>query len=112
MAPCKFARLQYKAASIKGPNDAPKPAQAYDTTLKMEEFSSIAIKIPNNKITTSVILATINTEVSLAFFFSKPLYMLLETAEPASSNYDDAEDIVAAKIPDITTPAINDGSRI
>ena len=46
IAPCFVVRRQYRLNSVSGPNEAPKPAQAYDTTLKMTEFSSQATKQP------------------------------------------------------------------
>ena len=61
MAPCLFVRRQYSANSVSGPKLAPKPAHAYDTTLKITEFSSHATKIPNSNTAASVMRDTMST---------------------------------------------------
>ena len=70
--PCSVVRFQYRENSTRGPNDAPNPAHAYDTTWKIDEFSSSAITIPKIKMTTSVNRATIMTCASVASFFISP----------------------------------------
>ena len=38
IAPNLLVRRQYSEQSISGPNEAPKPAHAYETTWKIDEF--------------------------------------------------------------------------
>ena len=43
-APARVVRLTNSAANITGPNAAPNPAQAYDTSPNTDEFGSRAIQ--------------------------------------------------------------------
>ena len=61
IAPYLLARRQYSEASISGPNEAPRPAHAYETTWKIEEFWSNATTMPKTNMTSSVMRATIIT---------------------------------------------------
>ena len=56
-APVLVVLLQNKENSITGPKDAPKPAQAKDTMVKIELLGSLAIKAAITAIITTVSLA-------------------------------------------------------
>ena len=61
IAPILVILFQNKEKSITGPNVAPKPAQAKETTVKMTLFSSKAIITATNATIRRVILETIKT---------------------------------------------------
>lgn len=46
MAPARVVRFRNREKSTSGPNVAPKPAHANDTSVKMMLFSSSAMSIP------------------------------------------------------------------
>ena len=52
---------------------------------KMEEFWSMARKMPRSRMTVSVMRATIMTWLSVASRLMRPLKMLVATAEPEMS---------------------------
>lgn len=64
--------FQNKEKSMMGPNVAPKPAQAKETTLNITLFSSKAIIIATSATIRRVILETIKTCLSVASFLIIP----------------------------------------
>ena len=111
MAPYLLVRRQYSEVSISGPKDAPKPAHAYETTWKIEEFWSKATTMPKMNMTSSVMRATIITWRSLALRWSRPWKMFSAMAEAPMIMYEDEELIDAAKMPDTTMPHMKLGSN-
>ena len=105
-APWRLQRLQNRAKSITGPKAAPKPAQANDTTRKIE-LSGLSAK--NTAITAIAITAP---RAIRRFFFSDsfrpntPRSRFCVTAEAAASSCASAVDIVAARMPARISPAM------
>ena len=110
IAPYLLVRLQYSEVSISGPKDAPRPAHAYETTWKIEEFWSNATTMPKMNMTSSVMRATIITWRSVALRCSSPRKMFSPTAEAPMIMYEDEELMDAAKMPDTTMPHMKLGS--
>ena len=110
MAPDLVVRFQYRLKSVSGPNEAPRPAQAYETTLKMIESSLQATAMPKSRTQASVMRLTMSTWLSVASFLKTPRKMFSATDEPVISRYDEALDIEAARMPETTRPQRKPGS--
>ena len=92
-----------------GPKDAPNPAHAKETIPNTELLESHARNIPITAIRIRLIL-----EITRAFFLSilRPMNFTrisFATEDEAARSCESAVDIVDARIPDRTTPAINAG---
>ena len=72
MAPSLVVLFQKSEKSIRGPNAAPKPAQAKLTIVKITLSSSSAIIAPKRAIRMSVMRLTLITLLSSAFFLKIP----------------------------------------
>ena len=83
IAPARVVRFQNSENSIIGPNVAPKPAHAKETTLKMTLSSSQAIAMPISAITIKMMRDTHITCLSEAPFLNTPSYRFFENAEEA-----------------------------
>ena len=105
IAPALLTLFQKSENKIIGPNVAPNPDHANETTSKITLFSFHAIAIPTAVITRSIILESFITCLSVASFLIIPSKRFFETAEAAMRRYESEELIVAARIPAITTPA-------
>ena len=109
MAPALVVRFQNSANSTSGPNAAPKPAHAKDTTRKMELSSSSAMKTAITEM-----MMTDARAISIAFFWEsftlkKEMKISCEAEEDAAKSCESAVDIVAARIPERITPATSAG---
>ena len=98
-------RFQNSENSTTGPNAAPKPAHAKDTTRNTELEGSHARMTPITAMTTTVSRATI---ISVLLFSLMPKTFWersCETLEAAVSSWLSAVDMVAARIPERIIPA-------
>ena len=103
IAPALVVFSQNSEKSMIGPNVAPNPAQAKDTTLNMTLFSSSAINIATKDMQRSVILVTRSTALSSASLLISPWYMFLDKEEADNNRYESAELMIAANMPASTT---------
>lgn len=110
IAPALVVLFQKSDKIMSGPNVAPKPAHAKDTTWNITLRSSKAIIMPNRDIARSVIRDIIIICLSVASLLIIPLKISRDSADEAMSRYESDELIVAARIPDMITPASSGGS--
>ena len=92
-------RFQNSARSITGPKVAPKPAQAKDTTRKIELEGSLAKIAPSIATPTTVMRATSMFFLSESFTPKTSSSRFCVTPEAAASSCASAVDIVAARMP-------------
>ena len=92
-----------------GPNDAPRPAHAYETTSNTELLGSSAITNAIAAITTIEIFETSKTCFSVASFLIRRLKMSVAKDDDATKSCESAVDIIAARIADNIMPATTGG---
>ena len=106
IAPQRLQRFQNRAKSMTGPKVAPKPAQAKETTRKIELSGSLA------KIAPRIATPTTVRRAASMLFFSDSLTpktsrrRFCVTPEAAASSWASAVDIVAARMPARISPAM------
>ena len=108
-APHLLQRFQNRERIITGPKVAPKPAQAKETTRKMELVGSLAKITPRMATPTTVRRAMSIAFLSLSLMPSTSLMILWVTPEAAASSCASAVDMVAARIPAMMMPAMMAG---
>ena len=105
-APCRFIRFQNRARIITGPKAAPKPAQAKDTMRKTELLGFQARRMPTMAMPTTVSRAAVMEAFWLSFTRKKSWTRSWETPEAAVRSWESAVDMVQARMPAMTMPAI------
>ena len=105
MAPARLERFQNRERSMTGPNAAPKPAQAKETTRNTELSGFHASTRPTSAMPMTVSLATSSDFFSLSRMPRNSTAMSCETLDAAASSWESAVDMVAARMPARITPA-------
>ena len=105
-APALLDRFQNRDSSIVGPNVAPKPAQAKETTRKTELLGFQARTMAIMAMPITVALAMIMFFLASILMPRKSCIRSWDTEEAAASSWESAVDMVAARIPARITPAI------
>ena len=105
-APCLFARFQKSEKSITGPNAAPKPAHANETTRNTELLGSHASTMPISAMPMTVARAA---SIVVRWFILMPNECCMrscDTLDAAAKSCESAVDIVAARMPERMMPAM------
>ncbi len=105
IAPYLLERFQKRAASITGPNAAPKPAHANDTIPNTELLGSQAITTPRIAITISTDLAISMDCFSERLILNTPLRKFSDILEDAARSCESDVDMVHARMPAKMIPA-------
>ena len=109
-APCLFARFQKSEKSITGPNAAPKPAHANETTRNTELLGAHASTMPIRAMPMTVARAA-NIVVRWFIFMPNECCMRsCDTLDAAAKSCESAVDIVAARMPERMMPAMTASS--
>ena len=105
-APCLLVRFQNRAKRTTGPKAEPKPAQAKETIWKTELSGFQARKMPTMAMPMTVPRAASMEALGLSFLPKKSCTRSWDTLEAAASSWESAVDMVEAKMPARTKPAI------
>jgi len=108
MAPYTLERLQKRANSITGPKAAPKPAHANEIMTKIELSGSLAMNAAMAAITITADLAIIMPVFSESLMSKHSFMRFSVTLEEATRSCESEVDMVAARMPERTTPAIKE----